>query len=170
MTQEGLMNQAVAAGNSSMPAIGSTQPGGTVVTAQNQRFFGGGTTSQQQVAILGANGVPATRIAPPTAAGVQVSQYETAVSQGRAVIANGDVSGLPGWGTQTGGHAVTVTGLQYDDAGNITNVIYNDTGIGVCGQTATAAQFQNFLSTGAANAAANGFSPSGSVATNNPIW
>ncbi|MCU7946951.1 MAG: hypothetical protein KZQ72_09975, partial [Candidatus Thiodiazotropha sp. (ex Cardiolucina cf. quadrata)] len=70
----------------------------------------------------------------------------------------------------TGAHAVMVTGYEYDDDGNVTHVIYNDTGIGACNQRATAAQFQNFLTTGANNAVANGFVPSGGTVTNNPIW
>ncbi|MEW8428967.1 MAG: hypothetical protein G8D61_04570 [gamma proteobacterium symbiont of Ctena orbiculata] len=166
--QETMLNNAIANGNASQPAIGSAGSGGQV-TAQNQAWYSGGTTSGGQVSILSNNGVPASRVA-PAAGGMQLSQLETALSQGRGVIANGDVAGLPGWGTQTGAHAVTVTGYEYDDAGNITHVIYNDTGIGVCNQRATAAQFQNFLTTGANNAVANGFAPSGAAVTTNPIW
>ncbi|MEL0587589.1 MAG: C39 family peptidase [Candidatus Thiodiazotropha sp. (ex. Lucinoma kazani)] len=168
--QETMFNNAITNGNASQSAIGSpSSPGGAPVTAQNQAFFSGGTTPSQQASILTNNGVPSSTIA-PTATGAQLSQYETALSQGRGVIANGDVSGLPGWGTQTGQHAVLVTGYEYDDNGNITNVIYNDTGIGVCNQRATAAQFQNFLTTGANNSIANGFAPSGAAVTNNPVW
>ncbi|MCU7871635.1 MAG: PAAR domain-containing protein [Candidatus Thiodiazotropha sp. (ex Lucinoma borealis)] len=167
--QEALLNTAIANGNASQPAIGSTGSGGGVVTAQNQAWHSGGTTSGQQASLLTNNGVPSTRMA-PTATGAQVGQFETALSQGRGVIANGDVAGLPGWGTQTGAHAVMVTGYEYDDDGNVTHVIYNDTGIGACNQRATAAQFQNFLTTGANNSVANGFAPSGAAVTNNPIW
>ncbi|MES9941154.1 MAG: PAAR domain-containing protein [Candidatus Thiodiazotropha sp. 6PLUC2] len=166
--QEAMLNTAIANSNASQPAIGSAGSGGPV-TAQNQAFYSGGTTSGQQVSILGNNGVPSSRIA-PTSSGLQLGQFETALSQGRGVIANGDVAGLPGWGTQTGAHAVLVTGYEYDDDGNITHVIYNDTGIGVCNQRATAAQFQNFLTTGANNAVANGFAMSGASVTNNPIF
>jgi hypothetical protein len=166
--QEAMMNTAIANSNASQPAIGSAGSGGPV-TAANQAWYSGGTTSGQQASILTNNGVPSSRVA-PTSTGLQLSQLETALSQGRGVIANGDVSGLPGWGTQTGAHAVTVTGYEYDDNGNITHVIYNDTGIGACNQRATAAQFQNFLTTGANNSIANGFAPSGAAVTNNPIW
>ncbi|MET0108552.1 MAG: PAAR domain-containing protein [Candidatus Thiodiazotropha sp.] len=166
--QEAMMNTAIANNNASQPAIGSAGSGGPV-TAANQAWYSGGTTSGQQVSILGNNGVPSSRIA-PTSTGLQLSQFETALSQSRGVIANGDVAGLPGWGTQTGAHAVLVTGYEYDDDGNITHVIYNDTGIGACNQRATAAQFQNFLTIGANNAVANGFSPNGAAVTNNPIW
>jgi hypothetical protein len=63
-----------------------------------------------------------------------------------------------------------VTGLEYDDNGNITNVIYNDTGIGVCRQTATPTQFQTAMNTFAAQQTANGFTPMGFAVTNNPVW
>jgi uncharacterized Zn-binding protein involved in type VI secretion len=166
--QETMLNNAIANGNASQPAVGSAGSGGPV-NAQNQAWYSGGTTSGQQATILTNNGVPSSRVA-PASGGLQLSQLETALSQSRGVIANGDVSGLPGWGTQTGAHAVMVTGYEYDDAGNITHVIYNDTGIGACNQRATAAQFQNFLTTGANNSIANGFAPSGAAVTNNPIY
>ncbi len=166
--QEAMMNNAITNGNTTPPAIGSTV-GGTVVTPQNQAYFSGGTTYTQQASILTNNGVPSTGV-PPTSSGAQLGQYELALSQGRGVIANGDVQGLPGWGTQTGFHAVTVTGYEYDDDGNLTHVIYNDTGIGACNKRVTAAQFQSFLDFGASNAIAQGFSPNGGTVTNNPIW
>ncbi len=168
VSQEGLFNSAIANGNASQPAVGSNV-GGTVVTANNQAFFSGGTSPSQQARILSNNGVPATTI-PATATGAQLSQYEVAVSQGRAVLAGGDVSGFPGWGGQTGSHAVLITGFEYDDAGNLTNVIYNDTGLGICSQRATNAQFQNAMTTEANNLIAQGFSPFGAAVTNNPVW
>ena len=105
---------------------------------------------------------------------MQLSQYEVPLSQGRAIIANGDVSGFPasaGYGVQANmrGHAIVVTGMDYDDAGNITNVHYNDTN-SMCGQTITSAQFSNFLNTFANRAQANGFSAPNSVVTNNTVW
>ncbi len=171
-TQEGLLNGAIAAGNADIPpAVGSVDPGtGQTVTASNSLFFAGGTTPTQQAAILSANGVPATTIA-PTATGQQLSQFELPLSQGRAVLSGGDVSALPGWPAgSSGGHAVLITGFDYDDAGNITNVHYNDTGIGACGQTATAAQFQAFMDTEAQNLIANGLTPLGAAVTTNPVW
>ncbi len=85
-------------------------------------------------------------------------------------MAGGDVSGLPGWGSQSGGHSVLLTGFEYDDNGNITHVLYTDTGIGVCNQRATAAQFQNAMNIEANNIIANGGTPLGAAVTNNPIW
>ena len=169
VSQEALMNQAISQGNASQAAIGSAQSGGVVTTAQNQAYYSGGTTSTQQVGILGSQGISASRLPPPTGAGVQISQYELPLSQGRGIIANGDVQGLPGW-NQSGAHAVTVTGLEYDDAGNVTHVIYNDTGLGACKKRVTKKEFENFLSWGAINAKIKGYSPSASVATDKPIW
>lgn len=178
-TQEGLMNQAIASGNASQAPIGSVQgggggastpgAGGTVVTPQNQAWFSGGTSDTQQANILTANGIPSSTI-PATPTGAQLGQYEVAMSQGRAVLSGGDVSGLPGWGGQTGSHAVLITGYEYDDAGNLTHVTYNDTGLGVCGQRVTAAQFQNFMNIEANNMIAQGSSPFGAAVTNNPVW
>ncbi len=168
VSQEGLMSSAVANGNASQPAVGSVQ-GTTAVTAQNQAFFSGGTSPTQQANILTNNGV-ASSVIPATPTGAQLGQYELALSQGRGVLAGGDVAGLPGWGGQSGSHAVLVTGYEYDDAGNITHVHYNDTGIGVCNQRATAAQFQNAMNIEANNLISQGFSPYGAAVTNNPIW
>jgi uncharacterized Zn-binding protein involved in type VI secretion len=166
--QEAMLSTAITNGNAIQPAVGSPGTGGPV-TAQNQAWHSGGANSLQIADILTNNGVPSTPMA-PASGGLQLSQLETALSQGRGVIVGGDVSGLPGWGGQTGDHGVTVTGYEYDDAGNITHVIYNDTGIGVCNQRATAVQFQNFLTIGANNAIATGFTPNGAVVTNNSIW
>ncbi len=105
-----------------------------------------------------------------TPTGAQLSQYELALSLGRGVLAGGDVSGLPEWDGQSGAHSVLLTGFEYDDNGNITHVRYTDTGIGVCNQRATAAQFQNTMNIEANNIIANGGTPLGAAVTNNPIW
>lgn len=165
-TQEGLLNQAITGGLASQPAIGSSV-GTTAVTAQNQMFFSGGTNTGNIATLLTNNGVAATTTSStvPTLADI-----ETAVAQGRGVVAPVNVAGLPGWGTQTGGHAVVVTGIQYDDSGAITNVIYNDTGIGVCQQTAPAAVFQMAMNVLSIQQLANGQTPMGFAVTNNRIW
>jgi uncharacterized Zn-binding protein involved in type VI secretion len=166
--QEAMLSRAIKNNNATQPAIGSTK-GSSTVTAQNQQFFSGGSNLSQVGDILKNNKVPTTYV-PPTSSGAQLSQFELALSQGRGVILGGDVAGLPGWGSQTGGHGVLVTGYEYDDDGNITHVIYNDTGIGVCNQRATKAQFEKFLSVGANNAIAQGMAPNGGAVTDNPIW
>lgn len=161
------------------PAINTTStvaPGGTIGVPGGPNLFAeGGTTAPQQAALLTQSGAPSSQITPLVGNnGVQLSQYELPLSQGRAIIAHGDVSGFPasqGYGVQPGmrGHAVTVTGMDYDDSGNITNVHFNDTN-SMCGQTLTATQFSNFLNTFANRAQAGGFTPPNSVVTNNPVW
>jgi uncharacterized Zn-binding protein involved in type VI secretion len=169
ISQEGLLNQAISSGVASQPAIGSTV-GTTTVTAANQAWFSGGTNTTGLSNLLTSNGVPATPTAVAPGGAPALGDIEVALSQGRGVIAPVDVQGLPGWGTQTGGHAVVVTGVEYDDNGNITKVIYNDTGIGVCQQSATPAQFQGAMNNLAAQQNANGFTPMGFAVTNNPVW
>jgi uncharacterized Zn-binding protein involved in type VI secretion len=168
ISQETLFNQSIASGNATQPAIGSTSSG-TVVTAANQAWMSGGTNANGRVAILAANGVPASTL-PTTAAGPQVADLGVSLSNGRGAIAAIDTNGMPGWGTQSGPHAIVVTGMEYDDNGNITKVTYNDTGVGQCNVTVTAAQFQTALNGRTAMASANGQGPVPFVVTNNPFW
>lgn len=92
-------------------------------------FANGGTFPAARQSILAANGV---------ASGVQASNLENlglALSRGQGVIASLDAASLWGGTTPPGSlHAVTVTGVEYDDAGKPVNVIINDTGTGNCGQ------------------------------------
>ncbi len=120
-------------------------------------FAAGGTTAPQRAALLTANGVPASTVAPT------MQNLEVAVGQGRGVIAAVDAGVLwpPGNAPLGSGHAILVTGVEYDDAGNITNVIINDTGMGTCAQKVPVATFQSAL------AARGGVSH---VVTGNPIW
>lgn len=147
VTQEGLLNQAMNNG------WANQVPGNL--------WASGGTRPAQRVSILAANGVPATTMAP------NIQNIELAVSQGRGVISSvwaarlwpanvATSSGLVP-GSATGGHAIVVTGVEYDADGNIVNVIVNDTGLGSCSQPIPAAQFQNSLK-------------SDINVTDNPIW
>ena len=121
----------------------------------------GGTGAAGRQAILANAGVPST---------VQASNLTNvglASSQGQGVIANLDASFLwnnvPGVVTPPPGslHAVVVTGVEYDDAGNPTNVIINDTGTGQCGRRVSAAQWNSAV----------GAHPAPALnVTNNPIW
>jgi uncharacterized Zn-binding protein involved in type VI secretion len=64
----------------------------------------------------------------------QPQSYENiaqALSEGRGVITANDVSVLWG-GEYAGSHAVVVTGMEFDQNGRATTVIYNDTGKGTC--------------------------------------
>lgn len=173
-SQEGLLSQSITSGLASQPALGTMQtlPNGTSVpvTAQNQAYFSGGTNTLTIASIMTNNGVPATTTATTATVGPALGDIETALSQGKGVVAPVNVKGLPGWGSQTGGHAVTVTGFEYDDNGKITSVIYNDTGIGACQQRATPTQFQNAMDTLTAQQIAKKQTPMGFAVTNNPVW
>jgi hypothetical protein len=122
--------------------------------------------------MLANNGIPATQVGTVPAGGSasSIAAVENQLARGQGVHA--DVWAARLWppqtainsnlvpGTATGGHTVTVTGLVYDDAGNITGVVVNDTGIGTCQQTIPIAQFDGALIGGG-----NNF-----VVTNNPVW
>lgn len=116
VSENGLLQSAMANGNASqLPNIADS----------------GGTGAVGRQSILANNGVAST----VTPAGTG-NALDVAMSQGRGVIANLDPAYLWNDGvTQPGGgHAVTVTGVEYDDAGNQTAVYINDTGTGQCGQ------------------------------------
>ena len=87
-----------------------------------------------------------------------MANIERAVAQGRGVITSHNAGQL--WGTaQTGGHAVVVTGIEYDSDGNPTRVFINDTGNGQCMNPVPAERFQNSLRPGR-----------DINVTDNPIW
>jgi len=104
-------------------------------------FANGGTNPVSRQAILQASGVSST---------VQASNAQTlgmAMSRGQGTIASLDAAELWGNGTPPGAlHAVTVTGVDYDDAGNPTNVVINDTGTGQCGQRVPIATWNQAVS------------------------
>jgi YD repeat-containing protein len=85
-----------------------------------------------------------------------------AMSRGQGAVVSLDAAVLWGPPTPPGSrHAVTVTGVEYDDAGNRTAVIINDTGTGQCGQRVPANQFDQAT-------AAHGNSQLN--VTSSPIW
>ncbi len=150
VSENQLLTQAINSGNAS----------GTAGAPLQAAF--GGTGAGQRQSILGANGVPST-IQATTADNIGL-----ATSQGRGVIVNLDAAQL--WPTTHGIspppgslHAVTVTGVEYDDAGNVTNYIVNDTGVSGgpnCGVRVPAATF---------NAATAAHPNTQLNVTNNPI-
>jgi uncharacterized Zn-binding protein involved in type VI secretion len=98
----------------------------------------GGTGPADREAILSSQGVSSVR--EPQ----NMQNIERAVAEGRGVITSHDAGTL--WNTSdTGGHAVVVTGVEYDADGNPVNVIINDTGTGQCRQSVPAQRFQNSL-------------------------
>jgi uncharacterized Zn-binding protein involved in type VI secretion len=166
LTQEGLFNQALANGQATSQTTypaGNPNAGNAIPAAQ-QMWWSGGTTSAQQASILAANGVPATQLTGASSA-ASLTAMEGAVANGQGVIAGVWVGNLPastgwtGFAPGTGGHALLVTGVEYDANGNPVNVVVNDTGQGRCGVRIPYNQFQNAL--------IPGFTP---AATVNAIW
>jgi hypothetical protein len=126
-------------------------------------FANGGTGPAGRQAILAGS-------TPPIASTIQPSNITNlglAGAQGQGVIANVDAAFLwnnvPGVATPPPGslHAVVVTGVEYDDAGNPVNVFINDTGTGQCGRAVPAAQW---------NQAVNAHPAPALNVTTNPIW
>jgi hypothetical protein len=114
----------------------------------------------QRQQILANQGIPTSQLAPT------MGNMELPLSQGRALsvdVWQGNMPAPPypgGMVPNTGGHNVLVTGAVYDDNGNLTEVIINDTATGQCGQHVQAGTFQNALIGGGNN----------HVVTNNPIF
>lgn len=101
-------------------------------------FADGGTNPATRQAILATNGVPSTVM--PT----NPQNLGLAMSRGQGAIVSLDAANLWGAPTPPGSlHAVTVTGIEYDDAGNRTAMIINDTGSGQCGQRVPANTFDS---------------------------
>jgi uncharacterized Zn-binding protein involved in type VI secretion len=112
----------------------------------------GGTSPDQRQQILAQNGVASTQ--QPNS----MDNIMQGVAEKKGVITSHDAGRL--WGPpNTGGHALLVTGVEYDANGNPTNVITNDTGKGVCGRVVPIATFTNSLRRGRAV-----------NVTNNPIY
>jgi hypothetical protein len=82
----------------------------------------GGTSTEARTTILKAQGFDVEEKDP------SVEAIDAAIKNGNAVIISVNCGTL--WGnTQTGPHAVVVTGMEYDDHGNVVGVVYNDTGV-----------------------------------------
>jgi hypothetical protein len=144
LTENGLLQSAINSGNA-----GGT-PGSPLT------FANGGTGAAGRQAILANNGVAST------VATTSTQNLGIAMSRGQGAIVNLDAAVLWGAPTPPGSlHAVTVTGVEYDDAGNRTAVIINDTGTGQCGQRIAPATFD----------AATAAHPNSQLnITTNPIW
>jgi uncharacterized Zn-binding protein involved in type VI secretion len=150
-----IINQATPANVSQEALLNQAMNNGWAHNDPNGLFFSGGTHPASRAALLNANGVPASTVTG------SMQNLELAVAQGRGTIAAVDAGVL--WGPPTpmnSGHAVLVTGVEYDDAGNVTNVIINDTGTGQCSQAVPAATFQGALQARGRD----------HTVTNNPIW
>jgi len=116
----------------------------------------GGSTGADRVSLLARNGVGAKTIG---SGSTGLANMQGNLSAGQGVIASLDAGKI--WGPQgingSGGHAVMVTGMDYDDAGNPIAVHYNDTGAGQCGHVAPYGDFKNAVeSWGGENVATTG--------------
>ncbi|NOZ51913.1 MAG: hypothetical protein GXP08_02035 [Gammaproteobacteria bacterium] len=123
LTQEGLLNW----------AMGTTDRMGNNIAAQvpGNLFASGGTNPAGRAFILTQNRVPASLESR------NMANLQQSVMQGHGNIVTVDSSTLWSNGAtppSTGDHVVNVTGLEYDDNGDITNVIITDTGTGQCQQ------------------------------------
>lgn len=143
-TQEGLLNQSMANGDAEQT------PGNL--------YDSGGTSPDTRQNILANNGVPSSQ--QPNTPG----SLESAVGGGNGVIMSVWAGDMPNWAGRgiapgTGGHAILITGIEYDDDGNPINAIINDTGLGQCSQSVPWSGLQG---------AARTDRPLN--VTNNPIW
>lgn len=137
--EDALLDEAFANDDASEPGKGET------------RRDAGGTSPNQRRAILGRNGVAATN---------QDANWDSitqAVAEKRGVITAHWAGVL--WGTKDdGGHAINVTGLQYDNNGTLINVITADSAQG-CYQSVPAWRFFLSLRSGR-----------DMTVTDNPVW
>jgi hypothetical protein len=148
ISQEALLNKSMASGDANQV------PG--------KLYDSGGTDPAGRQNILANNGVPSSQQANTP------GNLEAAVAGGRGTIVSVWAGNMPNWAGQgiapnDGGHAIVVTGIEYDDNGNPINVFINDTGMGQCSKDPAAkipwAQFQGAIR-----------SDRPLNVTNNPIW
>lgn len=94
-----------------------------------------------------------------------MGNLESSVAAGRGNIVVVDSQTLWTNGTtapSTGDHVVVVTGVEYDDNGNVKSVIINDTGAGTCSQKVPLNVWNQATSPAIGNWQNN--------VTDNPIW
>ena len=103
----------------------------------------GGTGPDGRQAILDRHGVEST-LEDATAADLQ-----QALAEGKGVITSHDAGKLWNKPTYLGsGHAILVTGAEYDANGELKTVYFNDTGTGECRNSLPAADFLGSLRSG----------------------
>jgi hypothetical protein len=145
VSQEGLLNQAMAGGQASQV------PGNL--------YASGGTNPQTRQQIMANNGV-ASHLEDRT-----MGNLEASVAAGRGNIVVVDSQTLWTNGTtapSTGDHVVLVTGVEYDDNGKVAAVIINDTGGSTCSQRVPVNVWNQATSPAIGNWQNN--------VTDNPIW
>lgn len=145
--EDDLLKYAVAQGHAS----GSTAP--------NKIAQAGGSWPDQRERLLNEKGVPAERI--PS----NMNNIAQAVAEGKGVQVDIWAGNIwpPQFGFKpgTGAHVILVTGLKFDENGELTDVLINDTGAGDCGRSLPAATLEGALMPGRQNDL---------VVTKDPIW
>ncbi|MFO0587856.1 MAG: PAAR domain-containing protein [Polyangiaceae bacterium] len=135
--EDQLLNEAMNSGDADRVTTGKWP------NRQTDMANSGGTGPDGRNNILNSHGVPAHTETQ------NMGNIQQAVAEGRGVITSHDAGIL--WGDPAyngGGHAIVTTGLEYDENGNLKNVIMNDTGLGQCRRVIPASQFQNSLRPG----------------------
>lgn len=140
-TSRQIINRSTSASISENALLNQSMNSGLANQVPNNLVASGGTTPSSMAIILQTNGVPTTTQV------ASMEGLELLLSQGRGIIAPVDSGILWGNPMPSGGadHAVLVTGVEYDNAGNPVNYIINDTGTGNCGQAVPPATFRAAL-------------------------
>jgi uncharacterized Zn-binding protein involved in type VI secretion len=142
LTQEQLLDQAISSG------IAGSDP---------NSLFNSGGTSQAGLQQLWQDNNVAGHLEPSS-----LENLETAVAQGQGVAVELDADTLWSNGLtpqNMHNHVVTATGVRYDENGNVTHVIINDTGQGTCSQAVPIDVWNSSTNAGWQN-----------VVTDDPIW
>jgi uncharacterized Zn-binding protein involved in type VI secretion len=132
MTTQGIAHQATGVQNTEaqMQSIG---------IASGAYQICNGTVNES--AVMAQAGIPATTVGSPT-----IEDLAQALGEGRAVIVGLDARHI--WNQanpQPLGHAIRVTGVEFDATGKPIAVIINDTGSGIAAQRVPSADFSKAL-------------------------
>lgn len=103
------------------------------------RYDSGGTSPWGRDTLLERYGVEAER------AWASPEAIQEAIAAGKGVITSHDSDKLYPNGGSTGGHALLVTGVKYDEQGRVAAYRVNDSGTGKCGALIPAEQFERSL-------------------------
>jgi hypothetical protein len=158
-TSRQLINQATPLNISQETLLNQAMAGGQATQVPGNLYQSGNTGPQARQQILQNNGVP-SHLEDRT-----MGNLESSVAAGRGNIVVVDSQTLWTNGTtpaSTGDHVVVVTGVEYDDNGNVKNVIINDTGAGTCSQKVPLNVWNQ--------ATSPAIGPWQNNVTDNPIW
>lgn len=158
-TSRQLINQATNANVSQEQVLNQAMASGDANQVPGDLYNSGGTNPQTRQNILAANGVASHR------EDRTMGNLEASTASGRGTIVVVDSQTLWTNGAtppSTGDHVVVVTGVEYDDNGNVINVIINDTGTGTCSQSVPIGTWNQATGPAIGNWQNN--------VTDNPIW